>query len=263
MKTSSNNTETVKTDLGYADDAIPTPPGVEPEVKPDENAPDDYGYSHETKLEDKKPDEEEKPTEDKKLDEEEEKPIDPATGYEKEIPKPAEDKKPDEEKPTEDKKPDEEFTKEKAVELLGDLGDNYDVESISEFAIENNFSKEQLEAYVGFVKSQDDINTKSQENAILEQRASWKQELKDDKDFSGQNGEDFMKNVDQVEKVLNNMMPNTRKILTDRGTMLPPYIMRDLLNVHRIINPKSKLINGDPSTPIKKEKGNFLDEMYE
>jgi len=45
--------------------------------------------------------------------------------------------------------------------------------------------------------------------------------------------------------------------------MLPPYIMRDLLALDKVLNPKTKLVGGDPSEPIKKSDGNFLDEMYE
>ena len=34
-------------------------------------------------------------------------------------------------------------------------------------------------------------------------------------------GENFDKNVDRVEKVLEKYMPNMKKVLTERGSMLP------------------------------------------
>jgi hypothetical protein len=42
---------------------------------------------------------------------------------------------------------------------------------------------------------------------------------------------------------------------------LPPYIMRDFLSLAKALNPTTKLVTGEPSE-VKKEEGNFLDDMY-
>lgn len=275
-----NNTNSIPTptttapssDTGYVaptNTEIPAP-ATTPVVE--EKSTDDYGYSHETKLEEKsdlvKTEEEKKndePTTEDKKPVEEEKPIDPSTGYEKEIPKPTE-KKPDEptdEDKKDDEKPPEELLKEDVTEMVKSLGEGYDTEGITKLALDNKFTKEQVQAYMDYAKSQDQSNATANESAKLEQRTSWHNELQDDVDFSGQNGEDFMKSVDRVNKVLDNVMVNTKKMLKEKDGMLPPYIMRDLLNMDRILNPKSKLVGGGPSTPVKKDSGNFLEELYE
>jgi hypothetical protein len=194
----------------------------------------------------------------------EEKPVEPvvedkSTGYndDPEEKKPVvEDKKPEEKKPDEGEKTPEEV---RATEINESLGDRADKESIAKFAIENNMTKEQVTAYVTMRDAEEAQWDADEKAAVQAKRSAWKKELLDDPSFGGDN---FDINVDKVDKVLNNLMPNTKKVLTERGDMLPPYIMRDLLEVSKALNPTTTLVNGDPSKPVAKEEGNFLDSMY-
>lgn len=255
MSTSTQTTETKTTTdtspSGYGE----APPAVEtPEVETPKT--DDFGYDTpkvETPVEEVKTDElkTDTPAEEPKVEK-------PATGYdtpaeEVKVEKPAEEKVKEEEVKTDEKT--QEQLKEEIDQVLGELGD-YDKKLISEFAAENKMSKEQVQAYVKMVKSEND---KGQINA-KEQRNTWKKELLSDGEFGG-NDENFDKNVQRVEQILEKHLPNTKKILTDRGSMLPPYIMKDLLGLHKMLNPTTELVNGDASKPVEK-KGNFLDEMY-
>jgi len=228
MTTSSNNTEsTPKTETGYSDDVAPTE-DAKPELTDVQKMYED-----------------DKPTEDPKPED-----------------KPTEDPKP-EDKPTEEDDKPVELSKEDADKVLGELGEGYDRELISKFAMDNKFSKEQMEAYVTFAKDQDTKTVSDYEERASQQKVDWKKELKNDKDFSGENGENFSKSRDQVDKVLENLMPNMKKKLTEGGKMLPPYVMKDILNIYRTMNPKSKLVSGETSTPPKDDKDNHLEYLYE
>ena len=144
-------------------------------------------------------------------------------------------------------------------EALGEISDNYDKETIGKFAEDNKLTKDQVKAYVELTKQEDAANLKSAEDAKVKQRSDWGKELREDSTFGG---DDFNKNVERVEKVLENYLPNMKKALTDRGSMLPPYIMRDLLSLSKTLNPTTTLVSGTASTPAPKEEGNFLDDMY-
>jgi RecA-family ATPase len=237
-----NNSDS-KTDL-----PIPTPPAQTTEV---DDGKDENGY--ELTPEEKKVDEPKK--EETKV---EEKPIEkPATGYGENIPEPVEEVVP----PVE-KKPEEMTDEEKAVkefsDVIKDLGEGYDKDKVKKFAVENKLTKTQLEAYVKMAKEEDKAIVEKAEKARISQRKSWNEELKNDPDFGGAN---FAKNVDRVEKVLENNMPSTKKFLTDKGIMLPPYLMRDLLGIAKALNPTVPLVVGDPVEP-KEDEGDFLDNLY-
>lgn len=258
MTTSSNSTELTNNDppatttdpgTGYADPVKKTEIAL---VDPAEPKLDDNGYeiipdpADAVKTEPKTPVADPEPVK-----------VDPSSGYSKD------QKFPDPTKKTEvDPDPKEPVTDE--VKLKADideaLGDYADKELISQFAIDNKMTKEQVTAYVALMKTEDSKAVEHEENNRKEIRSGWKKELMDDTTFGGDN---FDINVDRVEKVLTNFMPNTRKVLTDRGNMLPPYIMRDLLTISKSLNPTTVLVNGDPSKPVKKENDNFLDGMYE
>lgn len=241
-------TPPVTSDTGYGEGETSTP---KPETSTDENSNfDPYGYE---KIPEVKPAvEEEKlpevePTKEEKLDD--------ATGYDK----------PDEEtKPADDsngEKTPETLNKEEAEKTLGDLPEGYDKEAISKFVLDNKFTKEQTQAYVDLVKS-DTANLKTQEAANLKAtRAQWKQELKNDSKFGGVGGADFDQSVHSANKMFAEYLPNMKKTLTDRGGMLPPYIMKDLLAMHEKLNPKDGLVIGKPSVPEPK-KESVLDIMY-
>lgn len=220
---------------------------------------DEFGYEKDTTkiIETKKED-------DKNLDpkiDEEEKVIKPTTGYGKDDPKLAvDDKKPIENK--EEPKPGEETEeakfKKEIAEVFKDLSDGYDKEKITKFALENKLNKAQVEAYVKLTKEEDAALVEKQKQLVKEQRSKWHNELRNDPEFGGEN---FEKNVDRVEKVLQKFLPDTKKVLTERGSMLPPYIMRDFLRLSKVLNPTTKLVSGE-AKELKEEKSNFLDEMY-
>jgi hypothetical protein len=256
MKNSTNSTES-KTDstnqttttTGYTEPKVETPA--------QEDSTDDFGYESEEKpktmpvppgvkkTEEEPPKTEEKPA-DKKL-----------SVYGEEEPSKTEEPPKTEEKPAEELA-EEEKAKKEITEVVKSLGDGFDVEKISKFALDNKFTKAQVEAYVKLTKAESQEIARKQEEAIKSQRKAWKEELAKDPEFGGEN---FDKNVDRVEKVLQNYMPNTKKVLTERGSMLPPYIMRDFLSLAKALNPTTKLVTGEPSE-VKKEEGNFLDDMY-
>ena len=141
------------------------------------------------------------------------------------------------------------------------LGDHVAKESILKFATDNKMNKDQVLAYVELEKNAAAQAVKDQEQLVTENRAKWHTELSEDKDFGGEN---FGKNIKRVDELMDKLMPEMKKELTDRDGMLPPYVMRGLLRVSKALNPTTNLVNGDPSKPIVEEKkGEFLDTMYE
>ncbi len=258
MTTSSNSTDLNKSapmtpdqvTSGYAEPAKSLDP-ITP-AAPAEPVLDAFGY--EVKAEEKVVEEK---VEEKKVEE----PVveDKTTGYsddpEKKV-EPKVEEKVEEKKPVEGEKTAEEL---RITEINDTLGDRDDKESIAKFAVENNMTKDQVTAYMTMRDAEDAQWDADDKAAAQAQRSAWKKELLDDPTFGGDN---FDINVDKVDKVLNNLMPNTKKVLTERGNMLPPYIMRDLLEVSKALNPTTTLVNGDPSEPVAKEEGNFLDSMY-
>jgi len=258
MTTNSKSTESKE---------MPTPPVTT------ENEVDDLGY---TTPEEKTPIDLEEETPEDKADEKpaptDELPVEKkATGYgeedepeEKPAEKTAEElakEKEDEENKTDEEKAADKAAKEVKENIkkhIDELPDSVNKETVAKFAEENGLNDKQVEAYVKLAKSDNDSLVAERENAVKEQRKAWKSELEADADFGGEN---FVKNVDRVEKVLDKYMPDTKKVLTERGTMLPPYIMRDFLKLDKILNPTTKLTTGEPPT-VKKEEVNLLDELY-
>jgi hypothetical protein len=261
MKTSTNSTESKtdstqspdpKSSTGYVDPSKVAPPPAEPE-----DTTDDFGYEKEPEKKIAPPPatpaapapktEEKPPVEEKKL-----------SGYGKDEEPPKTEEKP----PVEEKKPEEMTDEEKAQKEIADsvaaLGDGYDKEKIKKFAIENKFTKAQLDAYVKLTKEEEAQIVKQAEEAKRNQRKAWKEELLKDPDFGGEN---FDLNVDRVEKVLQNYMPNIKKVLTEKGSMLPPYIMKDFLSLAKVLNPTNKLDVGEPPAP-KEEEGDYLSDLY-
>lgn len=90
------------------------------------------------------------------------------------------------------------------------------------------------------------------ENAKQQTIAKWHKELSDDPTFGGKN---FGQNLKQVEKVLDQYFPATKKILTERGSVLPPYVMRDLAMIGDTLLATGKLATGEAPVPppVKKE----------
>lgn len=173
----------------------------------------------------------------------EEEKIDAVTGYDKPIKK-VEDEKPPE-PPVEDKN---KLEYEIDVKEL----DTPLVDKIKDFAKKNNLTKEQAQAYADMTKSEQvafkqsiaDYNKKLDTDRT-NTRALWQEELKKDTDFGGAN---FDKNVGKVNKFINEFMPETKKVLTERQSMLPPSVMRDISKLADKVYASDKFVPGSEPT---------------
>lgn len=129
---------------------------------------------------------------------------------------------------------------------------------LKKFAKEHGMNEKQAKAYVSLRTQEIAQEQAAQEQAdadfereVQETRRGWDKELRDDPNFGG---EKYSHNVKLVEKVVSEHMPNFKKALTDKGTMLPPYLMRDLAAVGKLLYSTSKLVTGDPPAPPKQEE---------
>lgn len=253
MTDSTNETES-KTDIpkppsntGYEAPAeTPEPVSTEPEF-------DELGYEVEKKAE-----ETPAPAEEPEVKEEDDKVEKPATGYgeEDESDEPEVKEEPKKEETTSD---DGETLKEETVkEILGELPEGFDSEKVSKFALDNGMTEAQLKAYVEMAKSDAEAIKADQEARTKAQRKQWSDDLKADPEFGGEN---FAKSVHNAEKVLEKYFPEFKKVLTERGGMLPPYIMKDFAKLYKTMNPTTNLVHGNASEVP--ETKNFLDEMYQ
>jgi len=164
----------------------------------------------------------------------------PGTGYDKEPEKVEEVQKP-EEKPAKIELGFE-------LDLKGLNDDN--AKWVQEFAKENELTQAQAQKLAGKRKAEQDEaaayveeQKKQAETSRKQIRAAWHKELKEDKTFGGEN---FVKNVARVEQVLEQHMPLTKKDLTERGAMLPPTVMRDLLGLWESLYGGKSVVQGDP-----------------
>lgn len=129
---------------------------------------------------------------------------------------------------------------------------------IKAFAIENKVSPEVAKKWADkaaeAIKAQE-VNAanmeRQAEQAKNTQRKKWHDELKADPDFGGAN---FQANVVRSEKVLAEFMPETKKFLTERKSMLPPYVMRDLAKMAAHLYATDKLNSGEPPVVAETEK---------
>lgn len=188
----------------------------------------------------------------------------PVTGYTKPA-TPAEPKKEEpatppaaEPKKEEPAASDEEKTKKEIETAISTLGDGYDKSKITEFAVKNKFTKEQVDAYVAQIKADDVASTKAREEKVAAQRQSWVDDLAKDVEFGGEN---FDKSIHEVENLVEKYFTNTKKVLTEKKGMLPPYFMKDLLAVAKALKPTNKFEGGEPPAPAE-ESDSFLDDMY-
>lgn len=219
---------------------------------------DDFGYSKD-KTEETTPAESE--SKDKEAESTEEIPETKLEGYGKESETEetkVEDKPEDKKEETEEEKTDAEKLKVDLTESIKALPEGYDKEKVLDFATKHGFSNAQIKAYVEMENVARSDHDASSKIAVADQKKAWATELRDDKEFGGDN---FNRNIHQVEKTLSNHFPNLGKNLTDRGGMMPPYLMRDMLALSKVLNPTNSLVTGDASTPPPKEE-NFLDDMY-
>ncbi len=134
------------------------------------------------------------------------------------------------------------------------------VAAIKEFALKNKMTQEQTQAFldknkdniaiakVAEEKAQKDYEDESKRQ-IAEQRKTWRDELKADKTFGG---EKYPHNVKVVSKFVAEFLPNINKKLTETGSVMPPWVMKDYLAVAEKMYGTDTLQQGDPATP----KGN-------
>ncbi len=241
MSTSTNSTDSkIPSPTGYTESKIPAPPA--PVVEEKSIIEDMYAdpTPPAPKAPVEPPKEETPPPESK-----------PSTGYGKEETPPVE--------PPKEETPPANADEEKLKEHLKELPESINKEKVLKFATDNKMTPEQLKAYTDFVKEDHKNAELANQEFVKAERTKWKTELTTDPEFGGEN---FDKNVDRVEKVLEKYMPNMKKMLTERGSMLPPYIMRDFLALSKILNPVSPLVTGDPGKAEDKGK-NFLEDMYQ
>lgn len=193
----------------------------------------------------------------KKKDPVEEKIENPATGYGDEPPK-VEEPKADDKEEEAAPEPDE-F--DKALEALP----KEEASKIKDFAKKHNVSIEVAKAFgelrkseIEEAKAHFEKRQKELEQEQLRMRAAWHKELKEDPAFGG---EKFKQSILAAEKVLGEFMPETKKLLTERKGVLPPYVMRDLASMAKHLYATEKLVQGDPNTPKadEKEKDDALD----
>ncbi len=247
--------EPVKPVSGYvAEKPVVAPPAEKPPEQTSPPAPaakveddklDDLGYEKvEPVVEDKKPDSkvDAKP-EDVKIEK-------PATGYGEEPPKIVEEVKPPEEKKDADL----------GYELkVDEIIPKEEVSKIKAFAKQHGLTKEVAQAYFDLRKTEVQEYSAAVEKAQkafeqekLQTRAKWHKELKDDPSFGG---EKFAVNVQRAERVLQDFMPGTKKMLTERGSVLPPYVMRDLAKLaEHLYATGEKLVQGNATMPPEDKK---------
>jgi len=252
MKTNTNSTEsTTESTAPTTTNTLPPPPAPVEKTFEEEN----FGYDLPPVVEEKK---DLPPPPTAVADESVEKVEKPSTGYgtdddeeeeKKEVTPPVEEKK---EPATDEEKLVQEYN-----ETVKDLPAQLNKDKVLKFATDNKFTKEQLAAYAEYAKKEVADMETAKAAAIKETRKQWKKELKEDPEFGG---EQFDLNVDRAEKVLEKYLGNTKKVLTERGSVVPPYIMRDLAKLYQILNPTAPLVTGDPGAGDN--ESSFLDEMY-
>lgn len=222
----------------------PAAPASDPPAQEGGDKFDDFGYPIQTKEEPPK-EGDPKPPGDKPAEApaaEPKKVEKPATGYAGEPPKV-------DPPPAAPEKPAEPDDFDKALEGLP----KEESSKIKEFAKKHNVSVEIAKEFGNLRKDEmKDLAKKAdewvaeQQRKVIETRAAWHKELRDDPTFGG---EKFNHNVAMSERVLEEFMPGTKKALTEQGSVLPPYVMRDLANLGKHLYATEKLVTGEPSKP--------------
>lgn len=214
-----------------------------------ESKTDDYGYpKDEEKPVEKK---EEAPSDDessKKKDEPEAKdnPDEKsATGYGDEPPK--KEDAPDVKDTTKDGSGEPDKVPEINTEGLLDS----EVSDLKDFVKANKLTPEAHKALVDYKKQEvaklaEYMENKktSDETKANDLRRQQHDELSNDAEFGG---EKFKHNVKQVDKVIDQFMPNLKNKLTESGVMLPPYVMKDLAKLAKRLYSTESLTQGEPS----------------
>ena len=228
------------------------------------NSTDDFGYA--TPPKEEKPEDKKESGEKKESPEKSEEVEASLTGY-------GDGEKPPVVAPPEEKKEEPATPPAEPDELDKAIGDGLPKEIATEIktfaqSIKDKPFAEQVKAFADARRKEladaeawNKNQQKERENAVLRDKAARFEELKNDKDFGGEN---FKKNLMEVDKVLK-IMPNTKKLLTDTKGMLQPWLMRDLAILAKKLNGTENLNNGEPpsSENHKAEEGDFLKDMYQ
>lgn len=150
---------------------------------------------------------------------------------------------------------------------LKDLNET-DKKMFTEYFEKHKLPKEAQESLVNIRKAQiaDQIRSQKEQQLAIEKQAAkiktdWYNELRSDKDFGGSN---FDSNVKLVNKFITDHLPNTKKMLTEKGGMLPPSTMRDFYSVAKRLYETESFVQGDPGASETKqpEKWKFLSDLY-
>lgn len=128
-----------------------------------------------------------------------------------------------------------------------------------DFMVKNAMTKEQAIAYTSMRKAElvevAAVGANMQKRAEHQKqttRAAWDKELRDDPAFGG---DKFSLNVARAEKVLTEFLPQTKKMLTENKSMMPPYIMRDLAKLaEHLYSTDNKLVAGEPIVAVADDK---------
>lgn len=153
---------------------------------------------------------------------------------------------------------DAEKIKKEIGDIVKELPEGIDKDKVSKFALDNKLSSDQMKAYASLVKEENTKFVADQETFKKAQRLTWYNDLKADPDFGGQK---FDENIAVAGKMLGKLLPNTKKVLTERGSMLPPYLMKDLAKLEDMFNPKTSFEGGQP--PVNEsDDSDFLSDMY-
>ncbi len=268
MTTSSNSTPSQTTQT------MPTPdvPKIDPTSATDSQF-DDLGYEVSSSTKKTKEENEDStvvtpPTEAKKEETPPAKTEPAVTGYEKPVEAKKEETPPaktEEVPPKKEEVPpadEAEKLKKEISDAVKTLGDGYDHEGITKFALDNKLTTEQLKAYANFSKAQDEKALKEHNERVIKQRQEWYEEIKADKEFVGEKGDQFDASLHKINQLLDKNMPETKKMLTEKKGMLPPYLMKDLLRLHKALNPTTKFEGGEPPGSQEEDK-HYLDEIYD
>lgn len=224
----------------------PNPEGNPPPLAPSEKTGDfdEFGYEKPKAEENKEApkDPKEKKAEDKKPE--------GSTGYDL-IPPEAPKETPEKKDPPVVPDPEKKVEEELKIDTKG--LDDKDVAKIKAFAKENKLTQEQAQKFVDLKKSEvQDFETARNAFEVEEKargveiKRGWHQELKADPDFGG---EKFEKSLLQVEKVLNEFLPGTKKVLTETKTMLSPTIMKDLAKLADKLYTPERFVQGEAGSP--------------
>jgi len=150
------------------------------------------------------------------------------------------------------------------VDDKGELLDK-EVTDILTFAKKHKLSQDVVNEMVDAKKTQisddkayDKKAKEDQVKAVKDMHSKWYTELKNDPDFGGEN---FRHNSKKVDKLVNEFMPNIKKQLTERGGLLPPYIMRDFYKLATHLYKTEKLVDGEPLKDAKDNENHKPDHI--